>query len=398
MATDQKTYRQLITERKSELADIMKTPEHLFTKAQADRVDALATELTDLEAKSARYDAAKEQADRMKGEERSEFIPGTMIPNTPGAMHPDEERFLDASTGNGTKAEAAKTAGERWAEKSLHKVREAMPSALKATMTFSEISVQDPLLTAYSQLPTTPSRLLDLIPVVSNLSGTRYEFLRQLNRTNNASPVGDGDLKPLSDMMWFEDEVPYEVIANGADVINRVLTDYPRLIKILGNELQYGLVKTIEDQVLNGTGVRPNLRGILHTTGVQDLPFDTDVPTTLRKAHLAMELGGEEPTAYVMHPEDILALELAKDGQGRYMDWDNFFPVRRVSSALVPKGTAFLGDWRSTALLVREDTSTLAFEQHKDYAQRNMTYIRVEGRYAFFVQRPSALAKIKLTA
>ena len=56
--------------------------------------------------------------------------------------------------------------------------------------------------------------------------------------------------------------------------------------------------------------------------------------------------------------------------------------------------TAVLGDFKQVALLDREGLSVLAFNQHKDYAQRNLTYVRAELRAAQVIWKPNRLVVV----
>ena len=46
-------------------------------------------------------------------------------------------------------------------------------------------------------------------------------------------------------------------------------------------------------------------------------------------------------------------------------------------------------------LLDHEGLSVVAFNQHKDYAQRNMVYVRAELRGGVVIWRPNRLALVK---
>lgn len=67
----------------------------------------------------------------------------------------------------------------------------------------------------------------------------------------------------------------------------------------------------------------------------------------------------------------------------------------RVLSTKIPVGTAIVGEFTQMALLDREGLSVVAFNQHKDYAQRNLTYVRAELRAAQVIWRPARFAVIE---
>ena len=52
----------------------------------------------------------------------------------------------------------------------------------------------------------------------------------------------------------------------------------------------------------SGDGTGENMVGILNTPGTTAVPFNTDVPTTLRSAQTALQTLGEEPTGWAFNP------------------------------------------------------------------------------------------------
>ena len=159
----------------------------------------------------------------------------------------------------------------------------------------------------------------------------------------------------------------------------------------------------VEDVVINGDATA-NVKGILTTTGVQAQAFDTDVLTTLARALAKVEAAQVDPQAIVMNPADVWALKLLKDANGQFFAGGPFsgqvggpWGVSLVSSNRVAAGTALAGNFRSFQLLEREPLSVVAFNQHKDYAQRNMSYVRAELRamQLFYAPREVVVATIK---
>jgi HK97 family phage major capsid protein len=109
-------------------------------------------------------------------------------------------------------------------------------------------------------------------------------------------------------------------------------------------------------------------------------------------------LQGGRVDAILLNPEDLEAIDLLQDANNRFYGQGPFGsgpqtlwgrPV--VLSERIDAGSFLLGDFKQVALLDREGLSVLAFNQHKDYAQRNMTYVRAELRAAQVVWKPSRL-------
>ncbi|MEU8704201.1 phage major capsid protein [Streptomyces sp. NPDC048565] len=239
-----------------------------------------------------------------------------------------------------------------------------------------------------------------------------FEYLQVTGVTRNAAVVQDeilpGDdaaaLKPTSTIQTeLADAKPY-TYADGYDVTNSLLSDAPALATYMDQELEYSLDSVIEDKLLNGTGTGGEPRGLLHTTGVQELTYTpgSDAMAQVKAIRQAITkittLPGGNVTACLMSPEDDEAWDLLQDttdrfmgqgpfGQGPSTSWGR---TRALSQRLAP-GTVILGDWRQMALLDREGLSVLAFNQHKDYAQRNLVYVRAELRAAQVIWKPNRL-------
>ncbi|MGW1219470.1 phage major capsid protein [Streptomyces californicus] len=256
--------------------------------------------------------------------------------------------------------------------------------------------------------------ILDLIS--RGESDGPFEYLQVTGVTRNAAVVKDEilpgdpntDLKPTSTIQTeLADAKPY-TYADGYDVTNALLSNAPALATYMDNELEYSLDWVVEDKLLNGTGTNGNPKGILHTTGVQELTYTpgTDAMAQVKAIRKAITkittLPGGNVTAALMSPEDDEAWDLLQDttdrfmgqgpfGQGPSTSWGR---TRALSQRLAP-GTVILGDWRQVALLDVEGLSVLAFNQHKDYAQRNLVYVRAELRAMQVIWKPNRLIVVK---
>ncbi|MEV6124852.1 phage major capsid protein [Streptomyces sp. NPDC052077] len=254
--------------------------------------------------------------------------------------------------------------------------------------------------------------ILDLI--AHGETAGNFEYLQVTGVTRNAAVVADEilpadtNVKPTSTMQTDLAEAKVYTYADGYDVTNQLLADAPALATYMNNELGYSLDWVVEDMLLNGPGTGGKPKGILHTTGVQELTYTPGADAmaqvkAIRKAITKVtQLPGGNVTACLMSPEDDEAWDLLQDandrffgqgpfGQGPSTSWGR---ARALSQRLAP-GTVILGDWKQVALLDREGLSILAFNQHKDYAQRNLTYVRAELRAAQVIWKPNRLIVVK---
>lgn len=264
-------------------------------------------------------------------------------------------------------------------------------------------------------LPQRPTSILDLInrqadPAgLDGRTGNEFSYLRQTTRTNNAAVVADGGTKPTSVYTVTEISDKYRVIAHLSEEIPlRYFADNSNLETWLQDEMEYGLMLAVEDQVINGGGViaqgqqggpLDEIAGILEVaTGSQ--AWATDLFKTTRKAKTTLVNSGQAPTAYVFSPGDSELLDLAQDQSKQFYGAGPFaagpetlWGIPRISSPTVTDGTAILGDWTQATLLVREE-STLAVDTGGDLFEENKARLRLEGRFGLAIHRPAAFVVV----
>lgn len=258
-----------------------------------------------------------------------------------------------------------------------------------------------------------PTTLLDLI----YQGPTEVEYLeyRQLIAvTNNASVVAEATtttgedaasgLKPLSTLTTKTETAHSFTYADGVEVTNQELKDDGALTALIDGVLTDNVRHEIERVVLNGSGADGEPIGIMNTTGVLEQAFTDDFVTTIRKAKtLLWNTSSTSPQAILLNGEDDEALDLLKDDMGRYYGNGPFgtgpstvWAIPRVTTDILPVGTALMGNFSAVQLLIYEAMSIVAFNQHKDYAQRNLSYVRGELRALQLFRQPAKLAVVEL--
>ncbi|WP_237564198.1 phage major capsid protein [Actinomyces sp. 432] len=161
----------------------------------------------------------------------------------------------------------------------------------------------------------------------------------------------------------------------------------------------------IEDKVLNGTGTGEPT-GILATSGVQEVnPDGADtmgLVKAVRRAKGRVQRVGGVTTAVLLNPEDQEEIDLLQDTTGRFYGQGPFgtgpgtlWGVPVIASEKIPAGQALVGDFKQVQLLDREGLAVTAFNQHKDFAQRNLVYVRAELRAGVVIWRPNRLCLVK---
>lgn len=253
--------------------------------------------------------------------------------------------------------------------------------------------------------------LMDLIST-GRIAAQSLQYVQIVSVTRNAAlqPENTGDkatdtLKPLSDMATQLETAHVFGYADGYVVTTQMLADAPAFASFMDGELRYGIRRVQEDYLLNGSGTGGEPRGILNTTGVQADTYDGSgaqpikalvekVRTGIRKV---AKVGGST-TAILLHPEDNEQIDLMKEADGAYtfggpaqVGAQTLWGRPRVTSEKIERGQVILGDFKQIAYLDRDGISVEAFNQHEDFARRNLVYVRAEARGLQAIWRPSRL-------
>lgn len=250
-----------------------------------------------------------------------------------------------------------------------------------------------------------PFTFLNLV-TVGTTDVAYSEYAQIVSETDMAAVVAEGGLKPLSDIATDTQSSKAYTYADGFDVTNQMLADDGALVAFMESRIRQHVRGVIERKLFNGTGAGTEPLGILNTSGTLSRAFDTDVMTTLaRSLELFSTTNPDlDPQAIVMHPSAIWNLRLLKDGNGNYQLGNPLqqgpiptpWGVPIIPSAKLAVGTALVGRFDSVQYLEMEPLTVLAFNQHKDYAQRNKVYVRAEsrGRQVFYAPRELVVASI----
>lgn len=242
------------------------------------------------------------------------------------------------------------------------------------------------------------------------------EYVRVTDFDDNTDGVGEATAilgtsgnKPASDIKFKRVNEPVKTIANTVTTTVNALADGGQLNTLLNQMLGFGLARALDNQIINGTGTN-DLTGVLNTPGIQTQAFTNDILETSLRAQTEVSLefddngGGTEATAYVLNPLDWQKFLLFKDSENRFY-WGGpsvvgartLWSLPVFVSSAVPSGTGLVADWSKVIFYDRQQTSVRAFEQHADYARRNMVLLRAETRGALAVVRPAAIVKFPMS-
>lgn len=219
----------------------------------------------------------------------------------------------------------------------------------------------------------------------------------------------DGGYKPESSMTFSTQEESIRTIAHWLPVTRKALSDALQIQTIIDVFLRYGLDEEVEDLILTGNGVGENLLGVANQAGTQTeagVSGDTIVDKA-RRAILKSKLSrGGSPTAFVMHPEDWMKIELLKDAEERYFAAGAFskeapktlWRIPVVEAEGLAAGTAWVANWRQGVYFDRQVATVSATDSHADFFIRNLVAILAELRGGFALLHPSSFVDFTVAA
>ena len=231
-----------------------------------------------------------------------------------------------------------------------------------------------------------------LIPTASAGPGNTYSFLRE-------SGAGEGGIdttaetatKPQLDFDLVESSVNFETIAGWLRVTRKAMNNIPGFIAFLQSRLPEKLMRVEDEQILYGTGVTPDLKGIgvsgNFTAATSTAP---EMEEKLIDAISQLEDSNERnATGILVRPAAYYNFFKNKaSGSGEYDLPKNFVFVNGVlyisgvpvfASTAVTTGDFFVGDWSMGAqFLVQEGMRLEFFEQDGTNVRENKTTVRIE--------------------
>lgn len=233
-------------------------------------------------------------------------------------------------------------------------------------------------------------------------------FMQETLFTNAAAPVKEGDPKPESALAFEAKTAKVEKIAHWLPVTEEMLEDVPAIRSYIDSRLTLGVDLAEEDQLLNGSGTSPELRGILNTVGLTpDLPkppTGTNADALAQQALAIYAASFLMPDGFVLNPANWASTLLLKDGNNQYFVGSPFGASLMQSTlwglpvAVTPEiaqGTGLVGAFKTGAQIFRHGGIRVeSSNSHQDYFIKNLVAIRAEERLALAVYRPSAFGTV----
>lgn len=237
-----------------------------------------------------------------------------------------------------------------------------------------------------------------------NTESNSVQYPRQTLRTNAAAVVAEGTKKPESSFAFELKDAPVRTIAHWTKASRQAMDDAPMLQSTIDGELRYGLQLAEEMELLFGDGTGQHILGIMP----QAEDYDTDRNQTgdtmfdiIAHALAQAEVALLPATGIVLNTDDLEAMKIIKDDDGRYIGGGPFGPPITslwgrpvVGTPNMPNGEFLVGAFRDGAQIFdRWDAQVLISTENEDDFVKNLLTILAEQRLALAVKRPAAFIR-----
>jgi len=248
--------------------------------------------------------------------------------------------------------------------------------------------------------PDTAFRVRNLMPVGATTSNAvnvireeAYSDATAVTAEGSEYKQGDFDLKMYSATVYKI--TAYLILSE------EMMEDVDGLASYIYSRLPSKLAVEENDQLLYGSG-SSEISGLsTNATAYSDNLADSTVTLIDVLADAARQIKDDEydPTAFLMHPSDVMKyLLLEKDSDGRYIGpWvftgatPTIAGVPVIQSTAVTAGTFFCGDFRRAAQVFDRRQNTIEISnQNEDNFIKGMLTVRAAERLALAIYRPTA--------
>jgi hypothetical protein len=252
-----------------------------------------------------------------------------------------------------------------------------------------------------------PLRVLDLLKV-GTMNENTFPYTQETGSLDaGVAETAESATKPSAGQTLTDQLATAQTIATWMKIARQALADVPALQSVIDSRLQYMVRRRLETQVLNGDGSGSNLTGILNTSGIGKVVFNSaELPADqILSGITAVLLADGMADGIVMYPTDWQAVLKAKGSTtGMYYSGGPFqmtpqmiWGVPLVPSQAIPVGKSLVADFEIGALLlIREGVQVLMSDSDQDDFIKNRITILAEMRAALAVWRPPAMVEVDL--
>lgn len=281
---------------------------------------------------------------------------------------------------------------------------------IKADMTmnadFSGEVVPADRIPGYKFDPVRATHMRSLIPQGSTSSDV-VRFVKESAYSDGSGNVAEGATLGQTDFTMTADNNTVEKIGAYLRISEEMLADTPQLTSYISNRVPAKLLAKEDDQILNGTGVSPQLSGIT----VDAADFDESASAAfyqsvnnanefdvLVAALNQLSLSEYQADRIILHPTDFHKILLLKDTQNNYLKDQVyqglapiFMGVPVIINTAMAAGSFIVGNFsQGTQLWIRDNVSVEFFREDGTNVRDGFVTVRCVERVALTNYLPNA--------
>lgn len=215
--------------------------------------------------------------------------------------------------------------------------------------------------------------------------------------------------KPEVDFDFDNQTVNVEWLAGYVKVPRQMLDDVAWLNSFLQQNLLLSLYKAENNQILNGNGTSPQLKGIIPQAQAYDGDYTIGIERIIDAGYGQVNGAYGNANLALLNPRDAVAIILNKaSGSGEYdlppgtVGFVNnqlrVAGITIVQTNEMTAGNFLIGDNTASQFITRLAPELRVFEQNEDDAKKNLIMIRIEERAALATYYPEWWVKGTLAA
>lgn len=249
--------------------------------------------------------------------------------------------------------------------------------------------------------PNVPQKIEPLIPHIA-VTTDSVDYVTVAD-TIGAAGVAEAGAIPESKFTPTLAKANVVNVAHYTKITKQLADDAPALAAYINTKMLYGLQNKVENQIVNGDGTAPQLKGLLATGSFTDASAQLTGAKNLFDLLLLLqgvaETAAYEPEALVLNPMTWAQLAMEKDSQGRYLLGGpglaankSVWGIPVVTSSAVPAGKFIFGNFTQTVTIYdRQQVAVEMTGTNEDDFTHYLYTIRASRRLALAVEVPAGI-------
>lgn len=246
---------------------------------------------------------------------------------------------------------------------------------------------------------------------VSTIRGNKVTWVNKEAKEGGAGMTAEGAKKSQVSWTYTEESADVRKITAFVKVSKESLDDLDFLRSEINTDLREEIELKLDEQVGNGDGVAPNLKGILRYApqfAVTGTSFDKAVANAnrldvLRAAVALVKKNRFNPNYVVISPMDAALIDLQKGTDGHYIlppfvtaDGQKIAGVSVIENEAIVEGSFLVGDFNKSNLRIKEEININLGYENDDFT-KNLVTILAEMRAVHYIKKHHVKAFVQGT-